>query len=435
VKKAKAKYLSVVALGCFVCLLRLQTTAQQTNEPPPQDSNAKIEVKVNAVLVPVVVRNAQGQAIGTLKKENFQVLDNGKPQAVSGFSIQQRAAVESSSTPVDATPTQPGVPQQPLAKQIPRRFLIFLFDDMHLEAGDLLRAQKVATKMLPESLAPSDMAAVVSFSGINSGLTHDQATLQETIQKLKTQEIHRHVAHTCPDIDFYQADLIVNKHNDQALDAGIRDELTCAHLDPKTDRYIAEKMVRGAAAQSLSIADGDVHVTLAAIREFVRRMGVLPGQRTLILISPGFLTITQEGMIEKSQILDLAAQSNVTINALDARGLYTTGIDASELGTSSGRDLQTGARSQYHSDTMTQSEDVMSELADGTGGTYFHNSNDLEGGFKVLAAGPEYLYLLEFSLANVKQDATYHRLQVKVDQPGLHPQARRGYFAPAKDKK
>jgi VWFA-related protein len=412
-----------------------RTPAQQPAEPSPQNSNAKIEVKVNAVLVPVVVRNAEGHAIGNLKKEDFQVIDNGKTQAVSGFSIQQRAAAESSPTPGETTPINSGVAQPPLTRPTPQRFLIFLFDDMHLESGDLLRAQKVTTKMLPESLAPSDMAAVVSFSGINSGLTHDQATLQKTIQKLKTQEIHRHVAHTCPDIDFYQADSIVNKHNDQALEAGIRDELTCAHLDPKTDRDIAERAVRGAAAQSLSIGDGDVHVTLATIREFVRRMAALPGERTLILISPGFLTITQEGMNEKSQILDLAAQSNVTINALDARGLYTTGIDASELGTSSGRDLQTGARSQYHSDTMTQSEDVMSELADGTGGTYFHNSNDLEGGFKVLAAGPEYVYLLEFSLANVKQDASYHHLKVKLDQKGVNVQARRGYFAPTKDKK
>ena len=79
----------------------------------------------------------------------------------------------------------------------------------------------------------------------------------------------------------------------------------------------------------------------------------------------------------------------------------------------------------------------MAELADGSGGTYFHNSNDLEGGFKQLTAAPEYLYLLEFSVKNVKQDGTYHRLKVKATGEGLHLQARRGYFAPkaAKPKK
>ena len=79
----------------------------------------------------------------------------------------------------------------------------------------------------------------------------------------------------------------------------------------------------------------------------------------------------------------------------------------------------------------------MAELAYGTGGSYFHNSNDLEGGFKRLTTSPEYLYLLEFSIKNVKKNGSYHRLKVTVDQDGLKLQARRGYFAekPAKQKK
>ena len=77
----------------------------------------------------------------------------------------------------------------------------------------------------------------------------------------------------------------------------------------------------------------------------------------------------------------------------------------------------------------------MSELADGTGGTYFHNSNDLEGGFQSLTATPEYVYLLEMSLQNVKQDGAYHSLKVKVNDGSLQVRARRGYFAPKASKK
>ncbi len=55
----------------------------------------------------------------------------------------------------------------------------------------------------------------------------------------------------------------------------------------------------------------------------------------------------------------------------------------------------------------------MAEPADGSGGTYFNNSNDLEGGFKALTVIPEYVYLLELSLQNVKQDGAYHPLKVK----------------------
>jgi len=75
-------------------------------------------------------------------------------------------------------------------------------------------------------------------------------------------------------------------------------------------------------------------------------------------------------------------------------------------------------------------EDVMAELANGTGGSFFHNSNDLKGGLASLTAAPECLYVLQISLGDLKPDGTYHRLQVKVDREGEQLQARRGYFAP-----
>ena len=77
----------------------------------------------------------------------------------------------------------------------------------------------------------------------------------------------------------------------------------------------------------------------------------------------------------------------------------------------------------------------MAELADGTGGTYFHNSNDLQGGFQALTVAPEYVYLLELSPENLKADGAYHHLKVKVDRNGVKLQARRGYYAPAPAKK
>ena len=426
-----------IALTCLLSVFCQDGLAQQTTQAPTQNGNAKIEVKVNAVLVPVVVRDAQGRAVGTFKKEDFQIFDRDKQQAISGFSIQTRAAAERSATAAGLAQNNPSVnpPVSPNVSQrsatAPQRFIVFLFDDMHLGASDLVQVQKAASKMLAGSLADSDMAAVVSMSGMNSGLTRDRAKLQEAIASLKVRELYRHTDHPCPDIDYYQADLIQNKHNDQALEAAIQDELACANLDPQRMRNMAERMARSAAAQSLATGDQDVWATLAMVKQFVRKMAALPGQRTLILVSPGFLTLTPEAMSEKSQLLDLAAQSNVTMSALDARGLYTTDLDATQRGGGSAMALVTGIDSQYHRETMALDEDVMAELADGTGGTFFHNNNDLEGGFQKLTAAPEYVYLLELSLENVKQDGTYHRLKVKVDQDGLKLQARRGYFAPA----
>jgi len=401
--------------------------AAQQKEAQAQESTAKIEVKVNAVVVPVVVRDAQGRVVGDLKKEDFEVFDKNKRQQISGFTIEKRAGLESGTKAAEAPPAAPSPAVTRQSPVTPQRFLVFLFDDLHLAAGDLLRAQKVATKMLGESLGDSDMAAVVSTSGMNSGLTHDRATLQQAAMKLKVQELYRHDDHACPNIDYYQADLIQNKRNEEALQLAEADYVICAHLHGVT-RSMLESMVRSAAAQSMAVGEHDVSATLDMMGEYVRKMGKLPGQRTLILISPGFLTITPAATSEMSQILDLAAQSNVIISALDARGLYTTEIDASVQGGSSSSTLK------YHSDMMSLDEDVMAELADGTGGTYFHNSNDLEGGFKSLTQAPECVYLLEFSPTKLKPDGTYHRLKVKVDRKGVRLQARQGYFAPKPEK-
>jgi len=401
-----------------------------------KDSEAtpfKIEVRVNKVLVPVVVRDAQRRAVGDLKKEDFQVFDQDQPRTISTFSVENRGLAETKTESGHLSPATPNT--SPPSSPAPQRFVVFLFDDLHLGADNLGQIQRLGTKILAP-LGTSDMAAVVSTSGVNGGLTRDRTKLEEVILKLRSQPLYQRQDRQCPNIDDYEADLIENKHDAAALEAAVQQTLACANLDPQTMRNVAEAMVRSTASSALVTGDQDVRVTLATITEFVRKMGTLPGQRTLILVSPGFLTLTQEALTWKTQILDLAAQSSVTISAIDARGLYTTELGASERGPDSKMAMQTGYESQSHRTSVALNEDVMAELADGSGGTYFHDSNDLEAGLKNLTAAPEHVYILELSLDNVKPDGAYHRLKVKVDRPGLQLQARRGYFAPrpGKDK-
>jgi VWFA-related protein len=414
----------------LVLILCTPAVALQTKES--EAAPVKIEVKVNRVLVPVVVRDAQRRVVGNLKKEEFHVFDKDKPQIISGFSVEKCRLAEAETESDTLSPDRGN--STPQSSSAPQRFIVFLFDDLHLDPDNLGQVQKLGMKMLAAPLSSSDMAAIVSTSGTNSGLTPDRTELEKAILKLKSQSLHQRQGRQCPDSDYYEADLIENKRDGAALEAAVQQTLACASLDPKTFRTVAEAMVRSAATSALVTGDQDVRLTLATLREFVRKMGTLPGQRTLILVSPGFLTLTEEAMTWKTQILDLAVQTNVTISALDARGLYTTGLGANERGPDSKMAMQTGYESESHRASVALHEDVMAELADGSGGTYFHDRNDLEAGFKDLTAGPEYVYVLELSLDSVKQDGTYHRLTVKVDRNDLQLQARRGYFASKPEK-
>ena len=196
-----------------------------------------------------------------------------------------------------------------------------------------------------------------------------------------------------------------------------------------TIRPFGQRLARSAAMRALAIGEEDARQSLLLIGAMVSAMSKLPGQRTLILVSPGFLSLSPEAMTFKSQLLDRAAGSNVVISALDARGLYSGSADASQGSNTTISDTF-GQTSRDRLAAMESSENAMAELAYGTGGTFFHNNNDLENGLKGLAAAPEYLYLLQVSLKDVKSTGTYHRLQVKVDQHDVDVQARRGYFAP-----
>jgi hypothetical protein len=77
------------------------------------------------------------------------------------------------------------------------------------------------------------------------------------------------------------------------------------------------------------------------------------------------------------------------------------------------------------------SSDIVAELAEGTGGVFFQNSNDLAGGFRKIADVPEHVYLLGFSPDNLRMDGSYHALKVWLNgHEALTAHARRGYYAP-----
>ena len=429
------------------------TSTVAANEPPafavaPSGSvpagGVTLHVEVPELLIPAVVRDKQGRAVGKLGQSDFTVFDQGKIRAITGFTVVKSAATgvapSGAETGATAGPGVAGSGASATPASPQNRFILFLFDDRHLNSSDLAITQTAAIKMLDEPLAATDYEAVVSFSGVNSGITRDRAVLQAAIKKLKVHRTFQHDTRDCPDVDYYAADRILNQHDTTEFEVAVTKAKACGgggefySKDPPgsgidNPTFLPQRLARSAAMRALAIGEEDARQSLLLIGAVVSAMSKLPGQRTLILVSPGFLSLSPKAMTFKSELLDRAAGSNVVISALDARGLYEGNADASQGGNTTISDT-VGQTSQDRLAAMEANENAMAELAYGTGGTFFHNNNDLENGLKSLAAAPQYLYLLQVSLKDVKPTGTYHRLQVKVDQHGLDVQARRGYFAP-----
>jgi VWFA-related protein len=426
---------ALLCLGLWALLAGQTPPPNAGNEVTEHDTPATFRTKVNLVLVPVVVRDRQGKVIGDLKKEDFRLFDNGKPQTISSFSVETLASQTVAPIKAETPPARSGE-EEPAAinpADVPKRFVVYFFDDVHLLLGDLMQVRNAAERHMNESLVPTDRAAIFTTSGRTKlDFTDDRAKLHATLLSLTPQPLGRAGSQLCPDISYYQANLIFNQIDPMATQAAVADAMACMYLDPSdpSATSMAKSAVTATASQVYQNGDQESRVSLQTLTEVIRRLSAMPGQRSVILISPGFLTLP-DLFQDKAGLIDRAIRSNVIISSLDARGLYTVvpGGDAAQPNPQSA----TGAmmRAQYFTASALAEEDVLADLAYGTGGTFFHNNNDLVEGFKRVAARPEFVYVLGFSPQNLKLDGRLHSLKVSLGNSNkLELQARKGYYAP-----
>jgi hypothetical protein len=134
---------------------------------------------------------------------------------------------------------------------------------------------------------------------------------------------------------------------------------------------------------------------------------------------------------EASDLVDRATRANIVINTIDARGLYAPDV-LGDIASPPRDTIRTaGFKTTYRVAAQTAQEDVLAQFADGTGGRFFHNRNDVDEAMREAAAAPASSYLLGFSPQNLKIDGRYHTLKVTLtNKEKFNVQARRGYYAP-----
>lgn len=427
-------------------------TGQENPEVTTRELTATFKERANLVLVPVVVRDSKGQALGGLHKEDFQLFDGGKRQPISTFSVETGeagAALQGPARPAPAAQGQPlpapAAPGEKLPAIRPRRFVAYLFDDIHLTFGDMIWVRDGAERNMA-TLEPTDRAAIYTTSGRTTHeFTDDRAKLHEALLKLRPNPISRGVGADIPDVSYFEADLILNKGGDpitggdgpggDALKAAAEQAALRLNL-PQTpatpgSQSAASKAISiawSAALRAFQAGEHDTQVTCMTLKQAVRRMGYLPGQRIVVLLSPGFLTLPESQPLLNDAV-DLATRLNVVIGALDARGLYTGMPDMSQ------KDYYVNpfimqVKQQDARLAATAVASPLAQLAEGTGGRFVQNTNDIDAGLERIATAPEYSYVLGFSPAKLQPDGRFHALKVQLARKEhLSVQARRGYYA------
>lgn len=430
-------FISRVGLWCAIGAAAVsgQTTPpqpaapqQNVSEVASQEASITFQSKVNLVLVPVVVRDKAGKPVGNLTRDDFQVFDRGKAQTITRFLVERPGStrvpnIES----LDKSPDDES-PRAPAGVAAPTTFTAWFFDDVHLNESDLMQARAAAEKYLFSNLDESRRTAIYTTSGQTTvDFTDSFQELRAGLAQLRARPIARALTQECPDTSYYLADLIINKNDPTALATSAQETYDCMNMSPPQTIQDAARIAQSAAQRVLTEGDHESRVSLVTLKDLVRRMSAMPGQRLIVMISPGFFRVN-DLLQDETDVIDRAIRANVAISALDARGLYTDAPQASQ------RVLSMAAfnrKQGYDRDAARANSDLLAELAAGTGGTFFENSNDLSTGVRDLSTPPEVYYVLAFSPQNLKLDGGYHGLKVTLrNQPGLTAKARRGYYAP-----
>ena len=416
---------AAILLTC-VCGARAQDPAQPF----------QIQVQTNVVMVRVVVRDAQGRPVAGLHKEDFRLFDNGKPQEITGFAVETAgpkaavapdAAVAAAPTPA---PSNPPVP----AETVPQRFVALFFDDLHMDAGAVAQTRDAAWRYISTTLRPDDRVAIFTSSNTSKrgivDFTDDRAKLHEALFRLAAHSRTNPRAGQCPSIGEYQAYFIAELQQTDALEIAAQEGYVChcRGVNESGQCLDAERVqAQGLAGQIWGLADRQSQDALDVMDGVINLLAARPGQRTLVLVSTGFLTATREKSIEA--LVDRALRQNVVVNAIDAAGLYTKEYHDPILMARPDQDKQ---KFRMENEAKTVERDVLAALAQGTGGTFFHNSNDFDGGLRQAAQAADVAYLISFSPRDVKLDGRFHPLKVTINSGGhWDVQARRGYFANA----
>jgi VWFA-related protein len=449
-----------VILVVFACCLSISGNrlSAQTPEPssPPQDAPAKTDstansppttgpteevssrdtpttfkVRVNLVLVRVVVRDQQGKIVSNLKKEDFQLYDNRKLQTISSFSVEspetRTASAVASSSEAGSSSSADVVGGK--AVVMPQRFVSMVFDDVHLSMADAVFVRDSATRFFG-ALAASDRVSLNTTSGqLTQEFTDDHDKLAKALLGILPHSLTSHGFHDCPDVSYYQADLIVNRSDQQALAVATEEADQCAFNGDTRALPAAQSLARVAAGRTVAQGDSETQYAYRHLEEVVRRLASMPGQRVLVLVSPGFLTTTLQS--EASEMVDRATRANIVINTIDARGLYAPDVMGDIADPPKDTIRTAGYKTSYRVAAQSAQEDVLAQLADGTGGKFFHNRNDVDEAMREAGAAPSFSYLLGFSPQNLKIDGRFHTLKVALtSKEKFGIQARHGYFAP-----
>ena len=411
-------------LLAFAAIAAAGQDAAQNAQQNPEREKPLVRVYVDLVQMDVVVTDAKGNHISDLRPEEFEILENGKPQRITNFSYLAGARVGTianapPSTPPGAVPGKgakvptppPPIPPARIAAGEANRTIAVVVDDLGIGEQSFAALHAALEKFIDQQVGPSDLVAIVTTSGrLGSlqSLTSDKRLLRAAVAKFRSIPNHRTVV---GDDDFT---CVYYCYMTGGSRPGMpQDEDAFLSYTNKLESLRELENDRRSLYYGL--------LSLSAMRRVVDGLRELPGRRSILLFSEGLPLVRAQGRGETNpQITDgyeafinHANRSGIAVNTIDPRGLVAT------FATSDSDDVCGGAkRSEL---TLTQLQ--LSDIAKRTGGISSYNDNDIVGSMGRVMNDQLGYYLIAYkppeAVKSGHADPGFRKIAIRVTRPGL----------------
>ena len=366
-------------------------------------------VQVDAIEIDAFVTDAQGNPVKGLTIDDFQILEDGAPQAITSFS-QVDIPFEQRTEPLDGKAAiDPDVVSNVTSDG---RVYLFMLDEV--SAADALRARVFLKRFLQQHFAANDRGAVV-FLGHQDPRAAQPFTGNPRLLLAA--------------FDRFTGGFPSEDVSPQAVLGD--DAVSTAAAARRVENF------KNAQQAQASIAGLD---TMVGLESAVKMMAGLHGRRKAVLLfSSGlpeaiFRALSYDGgsmtraEAAAHSAVTAATRGNVTIYPVDPAGLVTGMLD--------GKDGEPADPATAGIDNgPTDRRMSLSMLADATGGFSLVNSNNFSAAFDRIVRENSTYYVLGFTSSTEKRDGLHHSLRVRVTRPGLQVRAREGYVAPLKNER
>ena len=380
--------------------------------PADQAPQPTFKAGINFVRVDVIVTDHHGNPVTDLTPDDFQVWEDGKPQTIESFKLFKIDAL-TQTTP--ARPIRSTFDEESEAQRPDVRLFAFFMDDYHVRRGNGMRARIALANFVRNQVAPQDMV------GIMYPLTPTDAVVMDRNHEVQAKAIEQ--------------------------------------FDGRKNNYSPRNQFEDQYASYPTTVIEQIRndVSLSAIKGLIIKLGGLrEGRKALILVSEGYsnyvppqmrranaqmpgteatanpfagdgITADKERFFSQAEMIsrlrdiyELANRNNVSIYAVDPRGLaaFDSDIDEGAGGISLTTDRE----------MLRLTLDSIQILADNTDGRAIINTNDLSKGLTQIIRDQSAYYLLGYNSTQAKADGKFHEIRVKVKRPGLEVRHRKGWL-------